>query len=83
MKFQNHIINYERTDAHTHARTDGQAQSNMPLQLFQSLEHNNLRITAKPHAHLQTLTNNLQSFKYIQLKLQEKDIAKIVGVALT
>ena len=32
MNFQNSILNFERTDA----RTDGQAQSNMLLQLFQS-----------------------------------------------
>ena len=33
MEFQNcTLINFERT----HGRTDGQAQSNMPLQLFQS-----------------------------------------------
>ena len=32
MKFQNPILNFMRT----HARTDGQVQSRMPLQLFES-----------------------------------------------
>ena len=38
MNFQNSILYFERTDA----RTDGQAQSSMPLQLFQSWGHKKL-----------------------------------------
>ena len=38
MKFQNCIINFVKD-----ARTDGQAGSNMPLQLFQSWGHKNSR----------------------------------------
>ena len=39
MKFQKCIlINFEQT----HGRTHGQAESNMPLQLFQSWGHNNI-----------------------------------------
>ena len=38
MIFQNSMLNFERTDG----RTDGQAQSNMPLQLFQSWGQKNL-----------------------------------------
>ena len=39
MKFQNHILNFEQTDAVTEGRTTSQAQSNMPIQLFQSWGH--------------------------------------------
>ena len=43
MKFQNCILIYFEMDGcthrHTHGRTDGQAESNMPLQLFQSWGH--------------------------------------------
>ena len=39
MKFQKPILKIEQTDG----RTDGQAQSNMPLQLFQSWGHENKR----------------------------------------
>ena len=35
MKFQNPILNFEQTDG----CTDGQAKSNVPLQLFQSWGH--------------------------------------------
>ena len=35
MKFQNHILNFERMDG----RKDVPAQSNMPIQLFQSWGH--------------------------------------------
>ena len=41
MKFQNCIlINFERTHGRTDRRAHRQAQSNMPLQLFQSWGHN-------------------------------------------
>ena len=39
MKFQNHILNFEQTYAVTEGRTTSQAQSNMPIQLFQSWGH--------------------------------------------
>ena len=39
MKFQNPILNFEWTDGRTDAGKDGQAQSTMPLQLFQSWGH--------------------------------------------
>ena len=41
MKFQNPILNFERTDV----RTEGRAQSNMSLQIFQSWGHNNHKRT--------------------------------------
>ena len=40
MKFKNPSLFFVRTDG----PTDGQAQSNMPLQLFQSWGHENLRL---------------------------------------
>ena len=54
MKFQNCIlINFvtgavRRTDGQTDGRTDEQAESNMPLQLFQSWGHKNLTTLFKP-----------------------------------
>ena len=42
MKFQNCILINFVTDAHTH----GQAESNMPLQLFQSWGHKNYEFKA-------------------------------------
>ena len=42
MKFQKPILNFELTDSHTH----GQAQSNMPLQLFASWGHNDSNYNA-------------------------------------
>ena len=48
MKFQNHILNFERMDA----QMDGQAQSNMPLQLFQSWGHINFIFFAWLQEHL-------------------------------
>ena len=41
MNFQNCIfINFERTHGRMDGMTHGQAQSNMPLKLFQSWGHN-------------------------------------------
>ena len=41
MKFQNCILKkFERTHGRTDGRTHGQAESKMPLQLFQSWGHN-------------------------------------------
>ena len=44
MKFKNPSLFFVRTDGRTHRRTDGQAQSHMSLQHFQSLGHENLRL---------------------------------------
>ena len=46
MKFQNCILINFVTDARTDAHTHGQAESNMPLQLFQSWEHKNYEFKA-------------------------------------
>ena len=40
--------------------------------LWPKVTNINLRIKAKHHAYLQTLTKHLQSFKKIQVKLQEE-----------
>ena len=40
MRFQIFFINLQRTEGRTHAQKDGQAQSNMPLQLFKRRGHN-------------------------------------------
>ena len=44
MKFQNHISDFEGTNG----CMNGQAQSNMPLQLFQSWDHKNGIAIPKP-----------------------------------
>ena len=43
LKFQNHILEFEWTEGWMDRRTDGQTQSNMPLQLYQSWGHNDKR----------------------------------------
>ena len=44
MKFQNPKLNFERMNVQTKARTDGQAQRNMSLQIFSDLHKNKLKM---------------------------------------
>ena len=69
MKFQKCIsINFV-TDARTDACTDGQAKSNMPLQLFQSWGHNNQDILMEFPEDLFEKFRPCKITKYVKNKL--------------
>ena len=58
MKFQNRIlINFEQTHGRTDGRNDGQAKSNMPLQLFQSWGHKTVFIVWNKRTKLKDFKN--------------------------